>query len=309
MATPTTLDATVPEHGQRAALAALGAVVVIWGLGPPLSKEISAPGLTVAAVRMWVAVPFMAVMQRVGGSRLSWRAIAAARWGGLAFGVNMAFFFTAIQHASVATVTLISSLQPVAVMLGAIRFFGERPTRWRLGWTAAGIASVALAVAGAGAAVRATPLGITLSVGAVISLSTYLLVSRRARGTLASAEYLTGVMVWAAITVTPIALWQGLALADLDGADWFWIVVVLVGPGWLGHLLMNWAITSLPLGITALNMLPATVISIAVAWPLHGEPVTAVQAVAGVATLISVALVVHGPLRRSHPTSATGTTR
>jgi probable blue pigment (indigoidine) exporter len=206
----------------------------------------------------------------------------------------MAFFFTAIQHASIATVTLVGSLQPVTVLLGGIRFFGERPTAWRLGWTVVGIVSVGAAVAGAGAGVRATPFGLALSCGALVTLSAYLLVTRRTRARLSPSEYLTGVMVWAALAVTPMALVSGLALDAIDSADVFWLVVVLIGPGALGHLIMNWVITELPLGITALNMLPATVLSIAVAWPVHGEPVTLLQVVAGAVTLVAVGLVVNG---------------
>jgi drug/metabolite transporter (DMT)-like permease len=101
-------------------------------------------------------------------------------------------------------------------------------------------------------------------------------------------------MVWAALAVTPMALVSGLALDAIDSADVFWLVVVLIGPGALGHLIMNWVITELPLGITALNMLPATVLSIAVAWPVHGEPVTLLQVVAGAVTLVAVGLVVNG---------------
>jgi len=276
------------------ALGGLGLVVVIWGLGPPMSKEISAPGLTVAAVRMWMAVPTMVALQMLSGSRPTWSQVWASRWGGLCFGANMAFFFTAIQHASIATVTLVGSLQPVTVLLGGIRFFGERPTPWRLGWTVVGIVSVGAAVAGAGAGVRATPLGLALSCGALVTLSAYLLVTRRTRARLSPSEYLTGVMVWAALAVTPMALVSGLALDAIDAADVFWLVVVLIGPGALGHLIMNWVITELPLGITALNMLPATVLSIAVAWPMHGEPVTPLQIAAGAVTLIAVALVVNG---------------
>ena len=38
---------------------ALGAVVLLWGMGPPLTKLITAPSLTVVFLRLWAAVPLM----------------------------------------------------------------------------------------------------------------------------------------------------------------------------------------------------------------------------------------------------------
>ena len=93
-------------------------------------------------------------------------------------------------------------------------------------------------------------------------------------------------------------LFGGLAWGALDGHDWLWICVVLVGPGWLGHLLMSWAITEIPMNISSLNMLPSTVLSIGVAWPVNHEPVAPLQALFGLVTLVAVALVVRGPRRR-----------
>jgi drug/metabolite transporter (DMT)-like permease len=289
---PLTMSARTAASRRSAALGALGGVVVIWGMGPVMSKFISGPPLTIAGTRMVVAVPITWFAAQVQGYRLSWNALRRSVLGGVFFGFNMVFFFAALQHTTIATITLIGVLQPVIVMTVAWRVFGERPTGWAVGWTMVAILGVAAAVLLAGRSVRPTLLGIVLSVLCISCLAGYLLASRQARKELSTWSYLTGVMIWAAVVVTIPALVQGVQLHALDGRDWFWLMMVLLGPGLVGHVLMNMAITELPMNITSLQMLPSTVLSIGVAWPVHHEHVTIGQGVAGAVTLSAVGLVV-----------------
>ena len=293
---------------RRTALAylALAGVMVTWGMGPPLSKLITGPPTTVATTRMWMAVPLTYVVLRSQGGRPSWAGLRRSLWGGLFFGANIGFFFLTLRHASVATITLIGVLQPVIVGLAAVRLFGEHLTRWGVAWTLVAIGGVAGAVLVAGKDVRATPAGIGLSVLTISCLSAYLLASRQARRTLAPNEYLFGVMVWAAAVLTVPLLIDGPHWGSLGRADWLWLAVVLVGPGWLGHLLMNWAITEVPMSISSLQMLPSTVVSIAAAWLINHERVTMPEALFGLVTLAAVGFVVRGPHRRARPRPAPG---
>lgn len=276
------------------AYVAMAGVVVIWGMGPPLSKLISGPPTTVAAVRIWLAVPLTYLVLRSQGGRVTKAAMRGSLWGGVFFGANLLLFFSALRHTTVATITLIGVLQPVTVGLVSVKLFGERITRWGLGWTLVAIAGVGGAVLAAGKTVRTTPLGLLLSVATILCLSAYMLASRQARTTLAPNEYLFGVMVWASMVLAVPVVFEGLQWRALDGHDWLWLAVVLIGPGWLGHLLLSWAITEIPMSISSLNMLPATVLSIAAAWPIHDEHVTLLQGLFGLVTLVAVALVVRG---------------
>ena len=59
--------------------------------------------------------------------------------GGAFFGINVALFASAVQRTSVAEVTLISSFQPVLVLLVAGPLFGERAGRREIGLIAAAL--------------------------------------------------------------------------------------------------------------------------------------------------------------------------
>ena len=277
---------------------ALAGVICLWGLGPPVSKLITGPTTTIVAVRMWLAAPLALAVQRATGTKIKWSTIRRAWKGGVFFGLNMLFFFTAIRHVSVATMTLVGVMQPIIVSLVSVKMFGEKLSRWWAAWTVVAIGGVAIAVLTAGKTVRGSPFGLFMSLMMVVLFSAYIIVTRSARATMGPNEYLSGVMIWAAILVTIPVLFQGLDLGELSGRDWFWIGVMLIGPGWLGHFLLNWVIVRLPMSITALQGLPSTVVSIALAWPIHQETITVAQGFAGVLTLVAVGMIVHGPFHR-----------
>jgi drug/metabolite transporter (DMT)-like permease len=296
----TTVHAVGPEADRRRMLAylALFGTVIIWGLGPPLSKKITATPTTIVAVRLWMAIPATMLVQRLSGSKPSLRSIRKAWLGGALFATNMLFFFSALRHVTVATLTLIGVLQPIVISVVSVKLFGEKLSRWWAIWTSVAIAGVVVAVLAAGRSLRADPFGLVLALGTVLAFSVYLLVARGAREHMGASEYLTGVMTWAALFLTIPLFFQGLRLHELGRGDFGWMMLVLLGPGMLGHLLMNWVIPKLPMNITSLQMLPSTVVSIAVAWPMHHEHITLSQALAGLVTLIAIGLVVHGPFRR-----------
>jgi len=281
----------------RAALpmAALLAVVVLWGIGPPMSKYVTAPSLTIVFVRLWMAVPVMFALQAFAGSRPSVEQLRRTALGGVMFGLNMVAFFASLKEASIATLTVIGALQPGFVMFGASRLFGERLTRWGVSFTAVGIVGAAIAVLGAGAGVRSTPIGVFWSALSMVAMCVYFLAGKRARSDtkLSATDYIAGVMLWAAIAVTPFSLLLG-GLGRLDAigrADVMWMTLVLIGPGVAGHLLLSWALRYVPVSMSSTAMLGSTVISIAVAWPMHAQPVTAVQALGGAIALGAVAAV------------------
>lgn len=271
----------------------LGAVLLLWGLGPPISKLISAPPLTASFTRLWTSSIAMIAMQLAQGNRPTRAALRTSLIGGLAFGVNSLVFFYALANASIATITVIGSLQPAIVMLGASKLFGERATRWVIGWTGVAILGAVVAVLGAGAAVHTNAVGIACSVGSLLAMGVYFLASKQARATLGAGEYVMGVMIWASLLVTPVvALGGGLGHFDaLDRHDWFWLAVMLVGPGVGGQLIMGWAVRFVPVSLSAMILLGATVVSIVAAWPIHGEQPTLVQLLGGAITLGSVGAI------------------
>ena len=113
--------------------AVMAGVVVIWGLGPPITKLISAPALVGVSVRFWMSVPLVWVVTYAMGGRVTKEVLRRTALAGALFGINLAFVFSALHHSSVAVLAVIQTLQPGIVLLVAGRWLGERATGWHIG--------------------------------------------------------------------------------------------------------------------------------------------------------------------------------
>ncbi|MCU1503583.1 MAG: putative permease, superfamily [Ilumatobacteraceae bacterium] len=281
------------------------AVVVIWGLGPPITKLISAPPLVSVSVRFWISIPILWALARFSGRHMSMQILRRTAVAGVLFGVNLVFVFTALQHASVAVIAVIQALQPGIVLLVAGRWMGERATRWHVFWTAVGVGGVAVVILGGDKAVRTDPLGFLFALAATLTFTAYYLINRRVRSTtpIDPIQWMAGVTLFAGIAITPIAL----ATSSLDdyrqlaGADWLYLGFVALVIGIVGHTLMSWVHRFATASRSSLYLLAMNVVAIGVAWPIHDEPVTLLQAAGGIVVLGAVAAVITRPADSTAP--------
>ncbi len=289
-----------PAHPSGfAAGAVMVGVVVIWGLGPPVTKLITAPPLVGVSTRFWLSVPIVWAITYATGGRITKAVLRRTALPGALFGINLLFVFSALQHSSVAVLAVIQTLQPGIVLLVAGRVLGERATAWHVVWTAVGVLGVAVAILGGDPEVRGSALGIVFGVASMLTFTGYYLINRLARSTTAISpmEWMCGVTLFAGLFVTPIAL----ATSSLDdyrqlaGADWLYLLFVAIVVGIVGHTMMSWAHRFIPAARSSLFLLTMNVVAIAAAWPIHDEPVTLVQAAGGVVVLAAVAAALSRP--------------
>ena len=293
---------------------AMALVIVLWGLGPPMMKLISAPPLVSVSVRFWIAVPLLCAVTYGSGRRITRETLKRTAVAGALFGANLCFVFAAVQHASVAVMSVVQALQPGVVLLVAGPWMGERATKWHVAWTLVGVGGVVVVVLGGSPEVESTALGFVLSVVAMLTFTTYYLINRRARSTTSMdpIEWMAGVTIFAALTVTPIAL-ATTPLEDygqLGRADLLYLFFVAGLVGVIGHTMMSWAHRFFPASRSSLYLLAMNVVAVAAAWPLHDEPITLVQGLGGVVVLGAVAAVLMRPASvrvadRPSPTAAT----
>lgn len=308
----TARDAAVPRSGLAPAVMAM--IVLIWGLGPPVTKLISAPPLVGTSVRFWLSVPVMWAVAYASGRRVTRSVLRATALPGALFGLNLLCVFAALQHASVAVLAVLQALQPGIVLLIAGPLLGERATPWHVAWTLTGVGGVAVVVLGGSPEVSSDALGFVLAVVSMLTFTAYYLLNRRARSTttIDPLVWMCGVTLFAGLAVTPVAL--AFSSADdyrqLAGADWAYLLFVAVFVGMIGHTMMSWAHRFIPASRSSLYLLAMNVVAVAAAWPLHDEPITLAQAVGGLVVLGAVAAVLSRPagvrvVGRPSPTAAT----
>ncbi len=279
----------------------LAVVIVFWGLGPPISKLITAPAVIAVLYRFWISFPILYVLAAATGHRLRWRTMRRCMLPGAAFGVNLVFVFLALKAATVAVLSVVAALQPGIILLVAGPFLGERPKLWHVAWTTVGIAGTALVVLGAGPNVHTTPLGVFYAVASQLTFVVFFLLTKQVRSAdpgLHPLEWMAGVSLFAALAVTPWALATSSA-ADyraVNGIDWLWMAFIVVVTGILGHVMMVWTHAYIDASRSSLYLLSMNVVAIAAAWPIHHEPLTAVQGLGGLVVFGAVAAVIRRPV-------------
>jgi inner membrane transporter RhtA len=148
--------------------------------------------------------------------------------------------------------------------------------RWDVFWILLSIVGVTVAVLGPGVNNHHQLVGDLLAIGALLSWSTYWLVSKHARVMHNAMEYTTGVTITAALAITPIVLLAKEPLTRVQAGDWLWICLLVLVPG-TGNLVMNWAHRYVEASVSsAINCLNPLVAAVA-AWIILGQPLTLVQ--------------------------------
>jgi drug/metabolite transporter (DMT)-like permease len=285
--------ATGAERRPVAGVVAAGASVVVWGASAVLIKQVhGVSGVAISFHRLWIGALLTGAVFLLTGGRYSWRLLRLALPGGVAFGLDICLFFTAVKETSVANATVIGALQPVLILAIARRLFGERPGLVEAFWACVAIAGAAIVVTGGASDGVASRRGDLLAVAALGAWTWYFVASKRARVELSSFAYLAGLSLVATAAVTPLVLVSGERLAVPRPSGWATIVAIAVINGALGHFLMNWAHGHVPIVATSLMTLAIPVFATASAALFIDEPVTALQLLGMVVVIGALAVVV-----------------
>jgi len=251
-------------------------------------------------LRFGISFPVLFAMVYLRGRRVSWATLRNAAVPGIAFGVNLIFVFETVQESTVAVLSVTVALQPALILVVAGPIFGEKPTRRHVVWTLVGVAGAAGVILGAGSELRTSLLGVGFAVSALLTFTVYFVMTRQARATqqVDPLEWMAAINLWAFL----IALPPGLLLVDradyaaLNAGDWFWLAVLAYVTGVFGHVLMSWVHGHITVARSSLALLAMNLVAVLLAWPVHDEPVTATQALAGAVVLGAVAAALRQPV-------------
>ena len=271
---------------------AAGIAVSAWGLAGVVAKSIDMGGVAIGAYRFAVYGVIVALAMGLRGNPLSLHALRSSFAGGMALGLDVAFFFSAVKETTIANATVIGALQPVVIAILAARLFGERihPRDALLGILA--LLGVIVVVSGARSSDEASLLGDSFAVGALFSWSAYFVFSKQATRVITPNEYTVGAALWAGLFNIPVALAFGQSLGWPTIESWVGLLVLALGAGLLGHSLMNWSIQQIPLWLGSTFTLLIPVVSAGAAWVFLDEPLTAIQIGAMALVLVALAGIV-----------------
>ncbi len=263
-----------------------------WAAGSVLAKVIEMGGMAIAVYRFAVFSLIMIVWLRARGSGISWRILRHSMWGGIALGVDVAFFFSAVKLTNIVNATLIGAMQPVFVGVIAAKFFGEKIARRDIAWSGVAIAGVVLVVIASNGTPEWSLTGDLLAVGAMITFGGYFIFSKRSKEHLTPTEFTTGTAIWTTAINIPLALAFGQDLSWPSANNWAWLMLMTLLAGIIGHTAMNWSLVRIPLWIGSTLTLMIPVVSSLIAWVALDESLSLTQAAAGSVVLGSLFMVV-----------------
>lgn len=287
----------------RLGLAGTGLAVTMWGLSGVIIKWIDMEALSVGFWRFLVYALIMCAWLAARGTPPTWRVMRASMWGGISLGVDVVCFFTAVKLTNIVNATTIGSLQPLIVAVFAARLFGEEITRRDVGAALVAIAAVVVIVVESSGTPAWSGAGDLFAVGALFAWAAYFVFSKRSGGVISSAEYTAGTGVWTTLVVAVAALVAGQSLAVPEPSNWLPLLVLIFGTGVIGHSVMNWSLTQIPLWLASTLTLLIPVVSSVAAWLFLDEPLTVVQLLAMAVVIGALATIVLGQ-RRPEPVRA-----
>ena len=299
--------------GRTLGLLAMTVAVVSFSTSSPLIKWSESTGSVVAFWRMigavigwWTVIAFTRVRSgRPAPAASTWRLALAP---GLAFGANIALFFTAITKTSIAHAEFITALTPLVMLPAGAIFFAERPNWSALRWGLISIVGVTLVLFFGPEQGVSSVSGDLLMIGVILLWTTYLLTSKRARAAgVGTLDFMACMMPIGVLTAGPIAaIIAGSDVFGLTAKGWLVVGILTLLTGMLSHGCIVFAQQHIPVATISIMQTAQPALAVFFAFLILGEEVRPPQVVGMALVITGLALFTLASSRTSPvPTPAT----
>ena len=271
----------------------MGSIAVFfWGIGPITVRAMGVSAPTVVVYRFLLGAPTITAVAYLLGGRFSKALFRQALLPGVLFGTSLVVGFAAVLRTSVANATLINNMMPVFVVLLARFVMGQHVRARQFVAAGASVVGLVIVVLGAGSGGDASLSGDVLAVANLAIWTWYFLRTKRMRDeNIDSWSLIATITVIAAAVAVPPCLLVSDDLGAVHGVDWFYLAVMVLGPGVLGHGLMTWASRHLQVTVSALLTLASPVVSAVGAWVWLDQSMTPLQVVGAAIVLGALAAI------------------
>jgi drug/metabolite transporter (DMT)-like permease len=220
-----------------------------------------------------------------GISRRDWLLLG---FSGFMLCLHFLFWMGSLRFTSVASSTVLMTLQPILVMLGALAFFRERITRGAAG--AMGIAMIGAVLTGWGDFhLSGTALfGDLLAVLGMLAVVVHMLLGQALRSRISSFLYSYTVFLAASVSFAVYNVSAGHAFFGYASNEWLIFALMAAVPTVFGHLLFNWLLKSTGATTVSMAVLGEPVGASLLAWWLLGERLTPLTGFAGALLITGV---------------------
>jgi drug/metabolite transporter (DMT)-like permease len=291
----------VRRRVERAPMLALAVAVAAVSTSAILVRWSHAPESVVAFYRVSVMTALVApvALGRHRGelSRLSRSDLVVAVVTGGALAIHFFAWFASVERTSVAASVTLVQTQPLFVAVGAFLVLGEPVDRRTVAGIVVGVAGAAVMSLGRpGATVPIQGealLGNALAVVGAVMMAGYVLVGRRLRQRIPVFPYVTVVYAAAAVVLGGVVVASGHPFVGYPPSEYVLFLGMAVGPGLLGHTVVNWALEHVESSVVSVTLLGEPVGSTLLAVFLLGEVPGTVTLAGGAVVLAGIYTVHH----------------
>ncbi len=287
---PIISKAAAPRGGVLAPIAALVAGAFAMGASPIFVRLADVGPFTSAFWRVALALPLLYAWTRAadGPAPAAKRFAKPAILSGLAFAGDLFFWHLAIVHTSVANATFFATCAPIWVVLFGWLLFSERVKANVLVGLGLCLAGGAALLAQSFELKPAGALGDLFGVATGVFFGLYFLAVKAARRTTSAARltFEATVVTAAILFVVALVAERSMLPHTLRG------LAALLAMAWISHVggqgLLSIALGRLPAAFSSLVIFLEAIAAAGFAWLILGEPVSAVQALGGLAILAGI---------------------
>ncbi|MGE7023720.1 DMT family transporter [Solibacillus cecembensis] len=211
-------------------------------------------------------------------------------------GVFLAFhfilWFESLNYTSVASSTVLVTMQPLFAFVGTYLFFKEKIT---LKTIAAGVIAIAgsVLIGWGDLQISGDALyGDILALIACALVTGYLLFGQDVRQRLSLITYTMVVYSISTITLFFYVLIKGESFGPYPAMDWFWFLLLAIIPNLLGHNLFNWSLKWVSTNVISIAILFEPIGAAILAIIIFNEYLTGTQILGGVIVLLGIMLFV-----------------
>lgn len=216
--------------------------------------------------------------------------LTSRQWRGLLLsgamlGLHFLLWMSSLRLTTVASSTVILTLEPILVMLGSFLLFGvkiNRPMLLGMGVALAG----SVAIGSGDFKLSGTALqGDLLSLLGTIAVAVHMLAGKQLLKNMSAFVYNFWVFFTAATMLAGYNAVRGFAFTGYAPREWGIYLLLAIVPTLFGHYLFNWLMKFISASAVSMAVLGEPVFASLLAWLLLKESLTGVQLVAGVAIL------------------------
>ncbi|MBY0096868.1 DMT family transporter [Mesobacillus maritimus] len=260
-------------------------------------KISSAPAGVIAFYRLFFSVLLMLPIF-IFKYRAELKLISKRDWGlsavaGFFLAFHFILWFESLNYTSVASSTVLVTLQPIFAFVGTYFFFKERLS---LKAIFAGLIAVigSVIISWGDFKISGSALfGDILALAACALITFYLLFGQTVRKRVSLITYTFIVYVMSTFVLFLYVMVTGEHLFPYPKNDWLFFLLLAIIPTLLGHTLLNWAVKWVSTSMISVAILFEPVGATVLAYNVIGETINPSQVIGGLVVLLGISLFIY----------------